>query len=208
MDRAIKMLLAIPPTSAQYYAARAELAELYLVYHSDRHKFMMCHEELVKTNPTPQAYVLLGEACMRISETEKAIAAYENALRLNPGDGALVSRIGKVLVETYEYTKAVDYYLSAVKKDPSRSDLRHELAELYLEIKKFEPVCQLVAPKFARKAPSSTLYVEPPQALEEISHLVWKEEPAETTLEECELQVKALKLQGRVLKEQVWLRSA
>ncbi len=45
----------------------------------------------------------LGEAYMKISKPEKAIGAFEQALRKNPADAALASRVGKVLVTTHEY---------------------------------------------------------------------------------------------------------
>ena len=39
---------------------------------------------------------------MKISKPEKAIGAFEQALRKNPADAALASRVGKVLVTTHE----------------------------------------------------------------------------------------------------------
>lgn len=39
------------------------------------------------------------------SQPEKAIEVYEHALKKNPKDGALASKIGKALVKTHNYVK-------------------------------------------------------------------------------------------------------
>ena len=39
---------------------------------------------------------------------------------------------------THEYVKAIDYYSKAVTQDPTKQLLRLELAELYLELQKYE----------------------------------------------------------------------
>ena len=57
---------------------------------------------------------------MKISKPEKAIGAFEQALRKNPADAALASRVGKVLVTTHEYVKAIEYYSTAFQKDASK----------------------------------------------------------------------------------------
>ena len=69
----------------------------------------------------------LGEAYMRVSEPEKAIAAFEQALNRSPNDAALASRIGQVLVTTHEYVKAIEYYSDAVANDPTKTSLRYEV---------------------------------------------------------------------------------
>lgn len=38
-------------------------------------------------------------------QPEKAIEVYEHALKKNPTDGALASKIGKALVKTHNYVK-------------------------------------------------------------------------------------------------------
>ena len=64
---------------------------------------------------------------MKISKPEKAIGAFEQALRKNPTDAALASRVGKVLVTTHEYVKAIEYYSDAVANDPTKTSLRYEV---------------------------------------------------------------------------------
>ena len=46
--------------------------------------------------PTPQSYVLLGDAYMAIQEPERALEIYDQALRRNPKDSALRAKMGQV----------------------------------------------------------------------------------------------------------------
>jgi len=184
VEKALTMLRGVPSDNPHYHTARKALAELYLTHRNDRRMYAMCHEELVKANPSVSSYVMLGEAYMTISEPQKAIASFERALRTSPGDSALASRIGKVLVTTHEYVKAIEYYSSAVGKDPSKSVLRHELAELYLELKKYD------------------------QAQKELAQLLADERMSERDLDEAYQQVTSLALLARVYKEQEMLSDA
>ena len=40
---------------------------------------------------------------------------YETALKKNPKDAALASKIGQALVKTHNYGKAINYYEAALK---------------------------------------------------------------------------------------------
>ena len=42
---------------------------------------------------------------MNIQEPEKAIEVYEQAMKRNPRDSALASKIGQALVKTHQYGK-------------------------------------------------------------------------------------------------------
>lgn len=138
VEKALQMLSSIPADSPHYQAARKELASLYLNYRGDRHKYAQCHRDLARANPTAASFVMLGEAYMHISEPQDAISAFEKALDKSPADSSLASRIGKVLVATHQFVKAIEYYSTAVQKDPSQTLLRHELAELYVQLKKYD----------------------------------------------------------------------
>eukprot|EP00966_Prymnesium_polylepis_P214139 4959443-Prymnesium_polylepis.1 len=74
--------------------------------------------------------------------------------------------------------------MEAVNKDPSRTGLRYELAELYVELKKHD------------------------QAMAELAQLKGSGEPSEKSLEEVALHVKALRLESRVHKETARLPEA
>ena len=42
---------------------------------------------------------------------------YEAALKKNPRDGVLASKIGQALVKTHNYNKAISYYDAALKSE-------------------------------------------------------------------------------------------
>ena len=56
VERALSMLRGVAPGSAHYLAARTALADLYLTYRSDRRMYALCHEEVVKANPSVHSF--------------------------------------------------------------------------------------------------------------------------------------------------------
>ena len=56
--------------------------------------------EVVEKSPSPQSYLLLGDAYMSITEPERALEIYEQALKRNPRDTALAAKMGKALQKT------------------------------------------------------------------------------------------------------------
>ena len=64
---------------------------------------LMILRELAEKYPSPQTSLLLGDAYMSIQEPEKAIEIYEKALKKNPRDSALASKIGQAMVKTHQY---------------------------------------------------------------------------------------------------------
>lgn len=98
-------------------------------------------------------------------QPEKAIEVYAQALKKNPKDGALASKIGKALVKTHNYvkvcfvhsfidkhdsltekklcwhkyavTQAINYYEVALKTE-QQNFLRYDLAELLMKMKQYE----------------------------------------------------------------------
>lgn len=76
--------------------------------------------EILEKNPTPQAYVMLGDAFMSIQEVlivkinkynsqmfkpTNAIDAFETAMRRNPKDFELAVKIGDAYVKCHLYNK-------------------------------------------------------------------------------------------------------
>ena len=50
-------------------------------------------------------------------QPELALEVYEAALKKNPRDGVLASKIGQALVKTHNYNKAISYYDAALKSE-------------------------------------------------------------------------------------------
>ncbi|CAG9531744.1 unnamed protein product [Cercopithifilaria johnstoni] len=137
INGALEMLASIPPTEANYQAARIKMAEIYLNEKKDKRKFAVCFKQLAQNNPSPTAYILLGDAYMSIQEPAQAIEVYETALKSNPNDDALAEKIGQAYVQCHFYTKAINYYEAALKNG-SKPVMRMRLAELLFQLEYYE----------------------------------------------------------------------
>ena len=144
-SRALRKLRDIPADSPHYLKARMAMADIYLKHKHDRHAYAQCYEDLVAKYPDVQTLCMLGEALMSIQEPERAVKAFESALKQNPRDRLLASKMGKALVMTHDYQKAVDYYERALMQDKDSADLMAlELAELYHRLRRYDRAQQAV----------------------------------------------------------------
>lgn len=133
------------------------MANVYLHHKKDRVAFAQCFKELVDNLPGPESYLMLGDAYMSIqgndgdqmllllhetnhllskTEPDEAIDAFKMALRQNPSDPLLASKLGRAYVKTHQYNKAINYYKEATMHDKN-SSLKLDLAELFLKLKQF-----------------------------------------------------------------------
>ena len=71
---------------------------------------LFLYREVVEKSPSTQSYLLLGDAYMAITEPERALEVYEQALKRNPRDTTLAAKMGKALQRTHQYGKAINYY--------------------------------------------------------------------------------------------------
>lgn len=79
---------------------------------------------------------MLGDAYLAIQEPERAIEAFELSLQTNPSDKSLIRKMGRALVRTHQYTKAISYYREAVQQ-PGCRDLKLDMADLLMKLKQF-----------------------------------------------------------------------
>ena len=56
----------------------------------------------------------------------------------SPDDNVLVREVGKALVMTHDYKRAIKYYETTLMEDPKLLDLRTDLADLYIKLKAYE----------------------------------------------------------------------
>ena len=150
-DAALNMLKSIEKDNHYSTRAKIKMADIYLQNKKNKKAYAQCYQEMAQQGNTVHAFILLGEAYMRIQEPERAIKAYEGALKLNPGDAALSSKIGRALITTHDYKRAVQYYETAANggaqanedgttseiSPATRMHLLHDLAHLYLSLKNF-----------------------------------------------------------------------
>ncbi|XP_012284222.1 tetratricopeptide repeat protein 21B isoform X2 [Orussus abietinus] len=137
LDKALHLLENISPAEPYYLQAHTKLAELHLNQRKDRHAFAKCFRELVEHCPGPKTYSMLGDAYIAIQEPDRAIEAYEQSLRKNPNDKTLARKMGKALVKTHQYAKAIAYYKEVVKQE-NCGDLKLDMAELFMKMKQFD----------------------------------------------------------------------
>ena len=137
VDSALNILRAITPSQPYYLQAREKMANIYLHYRKDKKMFAQCYREVVEKSPSPQSYLLLGDAYMSITEPERALEIYEQALKRNPRDSLLAAKMGEALQKTHQYGKALNYYKEAVK-DEDNNSLRFDMAELQMRLKTFD----------------------------------------------------------------------
>ncbi|ESO93623.1 hypothetical protein LOTGIDRAFT_189817 [Lottia gigantea] len=137
IEMALGMLRNITPDQPYFVQAREKMADIYLNHRKDKRLYAGCYRELVDKYPSPHTSLLLGDAYMSIQEPEKAIEVYEAALRKNPKDAGLASKIGQALVKTHNYGKAISYYEAALKAG-GQAFLRFDLAELLLRLRQYD----------------------------------------------------------------------
>lgn len=137
IDQALVMLQSVTPEKTYYPQAVEKMANIYLHYRKDRQRYAGCYQQLVEKRNDARSYLLLGDAYMNIQEPDQAIEVYETALKKNPRDGALASKVGKALAKTHNFAKAIKYYEAALRSG-SLSVLRYDLAELHLKLKQYD----------------------------------------------------------------------
>ncbi|KOX68929.1 Tetratricopeptide repeat protein 21B [Melipona quadrifasciata] len=138
LDGAIECLSKITPDQPYYLQAHTRLAEINLKHKKDRFAFAMCFRELVEHCPGSKTYSMLGDAYVSIQEPERAIEAYEQALKQNPANKVhIASKLGRALIKTHQYTKAINYYRDVMKQDNFKS-LKLDFAKLFIKMKQYD----------------------------------------------------------------------
>ncbi|XP_008061219.1 tetratricopeptide repeat protein 21B [Carlito syrichta] len=136
-ERALSMLQNVTAEQPYFIEAKEKMADIYLKHRKDKMLYITCYREIAERKPDPSSFLLLGDAYMNIQEPEEAIIAYQQALNQNPKDGTLASKIGKALVKTHNYSKAITYYEAALKNG-QQNYLCYDLAELLLKLKWYD----------------------------------------------------------------------
>ncbi|XP_003478712.1 tetratricopeptide repeat protein 21B [Cavia porcellus] len=136
-EQALRILRNVTAEQPYFIEAKEKMADIYLKHRKEKMLYITCYREIAERMPSPRSFLLLGDAYMNIQEPEEAIVAYEQALSQNPKDGTLASKIGKALVKTHNYSKAITYYEAALKSG-QQNYLCYDLAELLLKLKLYE----------------------------------------------------------------------
>ncbi|CAD7690626.1 unnamed protein product [Nyctereutes procyonoides] len=150
VERALSMLRNVTAEQPYFIEAKEKMADIYLKHRKEKMLYISCYREIAERMPSPRSFLLLGDAYMNIQEPEEAIVAYEQALNQNPKDGTLASKIGKALVKTHNYAKAITYYEAALKSG-QQNCLCCDLAELLLKLKWYDKAEKVLQHALARE---------------------------------------------------------
>jgi len=154
-DAAIRMLDKISVESSSFAWAQMVKAEIILQHNHDKEGFCKVFEHLVELDPTTHHLILLGDAYLKILNPESAIDALERAYKQEPLNGRLRAKIGRALIATHEYHRAVEFYESALREtarqqgsNPVQSvdtlTLAHDLAKLYGKLGRYESAARIL----------------------------------------------------------------
>jgi tetratricopeptide repeat protein 21B len=152
-DSAIRMLDKVDASSPTFLRAQLIKAEILLTNCRNKEGFIKCFQQLVERTPISKSYALLGEAYIRILNPEAAVSAFEQAFKRDSSNLTLRARIGKALVATHEYHRAIDFYESCLR-DADKVDgtglsgdsvpLAHDLARLYIKLGRMESASRVL----------------------------------------------------------------
>lgn len=140
IDQALNMLRSMKPGHPQFALAKAAMADIYIKHRKDKKAYARCYTAIVEHQPTVQNYLILGDALLNIQEPADAIKAFQQAIDIDKGKGdpALVQKIGKAMMQTHDYEKAIQYYNDALRRLPQQQELRSDLAKLYVRLQRWE----------------------------------------------------------------------
>ena len=127
--KALNMLKKIQPGDnpsdrSKFVQAKKKQAQIYLDELKDRNNYTRCYLEILDAQSSVTNFKLVATALMDIQEPEQAIEYYEKALQRQSEDTVLVREVGKALVMTHDYSRAVKYYETQINQDERLLDLR------------------------------------------------------------------------------------
>jgi tetratricopeptide repeat protein 21B len=148
-ESAVRNLDKIKSESSLFYKAQLLKGEILLVHNHDKEAFTKCYLSLVENDRSSKSYTLLGEAYIRILNPEKAVEAFEEAWKLDSSNTKLRARIGKALIATHEYHRAVSFYENILHDSGADISteiiqLSHDLAKLYVKLGRIESACRVL----------------------------------------------------------------
>jgi tetratricopeptide (TPR) repeat protein len=151
-------------SSAGFTQAIRMKAEILLLYTRDREGYIKCFEALRDHNSgSMRAYILLGDAYIRVLNCEQAIEAYLQGLRIDKRNVALCIKTGRAMIASHEYHRAVDFYESRLRENSSNSTssservtLAHDLAKLYLQLDRLDAAERVLQSLLSNTASNSS----------------------------------------------------
>jgi tetratricopeptide (TPR) repeat protein len=94
--------------------SRIKLANIYLTHLMERRLYTWCYIEILENFNTFENLKLVGNALMSIDSPDEAVEFFNRALQFKI-DVAVMRDLGKALVKTHDYKRAIAYYLESLK---------------------------------------------------------------------------------------------
>ena len=111
----------------------------------DESLYLQCYRDIVHYQPTVRNLTLLGDAHLALHQVDLAVAAYEEALKMEPRHSLLAGKIGSALILTHQYTKALNYYKDALRDSTqANSFLRTEYASLLIRLGQYDKAEKII----------------------------------------------------------------
>lgn len=99
------------------------------------------HKLYIEKNPTPDAYIALGDAYLIKNDPKlngEAEIAFEKALSLDPNNSLVYSRLAQFKFEAKQGEKALEYFNKAKDLDPKNPLPYRDLANAYYQFQRYD----------------------------------------------------------------------
>jgi len=100
----------------------------------DYDKAIEVFKEDIRKKPTAEAYFNLGLAYGKTEQQEKEIAAYEQAIKLNPNVSSTYFNLGTAYNDTGHKQKAIAAFNDAIKLNSDYIKARYTVCKIYIEV--------------------------------------------------------------------------
>jgi tetratricopeptide (TPR) repeat protein len=91
-------------------------------------------EATIQANPdSPEAYFKLGNSYYEVGQWDQAVAAYQQAITLDPNYQAAYANLGVTYYQQQQFELAISQYKKALELDPNDGEVAYNLGALYVQ---------------------------------------------------------------------------
>lgn len=113
--------------------------------------------DLLISLKTKEEWIGEGDAFKKLKRYEEALAAYEEAIRLNPNDAESYKSKGSILYNLKRYEEALVAYGEAIRLDPTNASYHNNKGDAFDKLERYEEALAAYE-EAARLTPGSVLY--------------------------------------------------
>lgn len=125
----------------EYYKYKLAADAITYTKKGDVMRAVEWHKLYIEKNPTPDAYIALGDAYLIKNDPKlngEAEIAFEKALSLDPNNSLAYSRLAQFKFEAKQGEEALEFFTKAKDLDPNNPLPYRDLANAYYQIGKYE----------------------------------------------------------------------